>query len=76
MTCTETFRCLLPVSSRCGLLGAELTCRRTATEVGTMLKEAWRAILAFPWSWLGTGWVASGGMTAVAFTEEGESALV
>lgn len=61
-------QCPLPVGSRRGLLGAELTCRWTVTEVGVMLKEAWRAILAFLRSWPVIGCVASGGVTAAAFT--------
>lgn len=59
---------LLPVSSLRGLLGAELTCRWTATEVGVMLKEAWRAILDLLRSWPAVGCVASGQVTAAAFT--------
>lgn len=59
---------LLPIGSSRGLLGAELTCRWTATEVGAMLKEACRAILAFLKSWPAIGCVAPGRLTAATFT--------
>lgn len=64
----QNSECLVPVGSRRGLLGAELTCRWTATEVGVMLKEAWRGILAFLRSWLVIGRGASGRETAATFT--------
>lgn len=59
---------LLPMSSLRGLLGAELTCRWTAIEVDVMLKDAWRAILAFLRSWPAIGCVASGGGMGATFT--------
>lgn len=58
----------LPAAASRGLLGAELTCRLKATEVVAMLKEAWRAILAFLKSCSAIGCVAAGRGTAATFT--------
>lgn len=58
----------LPADSGCGLQGAELTCRWTTKDVGVMLKEAWRAILALLKSWLSTGCTAPGREPCATFT--------
>lgn len=64
----ERGRHLLPVTSRRGLLGAELTRRCAPTGVGVTLKEAWRAILAPPRTAPAFVCVASGRVTAAPFT--------